>query len=184
MRIEFFVPGEPVTQGSKTSLRNKQGQPIISPKTGMPVIIETNAKKLRDWRAMVGWYAKQAYNRQCVTLEPIRFIVTFWRPRRTGDFRTIGGQPSRLLRNTAEAFPTPKPDTFKLCRAVEDALTGVIWRDDSQICDHHIFKRYCRGTEQPGVHIVIETLDNSIQGKDYTSDDRIRAEPTLFEAAR
>lgn len=182
MRLEFFVPGEPVTQGSKTTVM-KHGKPVVNPRTGRPIIIEAKQRKLSAWRATVGWYAKQAYNRQCVTLDPIRFIVTFWRPRRLGDFRSIGGTPSRLLRPSADAFPRVKPDSFKLCRAIEDALSGVIWHDDAQIVDHHIFKRYCRGTEQPGVHIVVETMDNSVQSSDY-QDDAMRAEPTLFEAGR
>lgn len=185
MRLEFFVPGEPVTQGSKRTFVNKKtGKPVVNPKTGMPIIVDDNSKKLHNWRSTVGWYAKQAFGRECLLPDPIRFVVTFWRERRKGDFRTRDGQISKLLRDTAEAFPRPKPDTFKLCRAVEDALTGVIWLDDSQICDHHIFKRYCRGIEQPGVHVVIETMDNSIQGKEYTNDDAMRAEPTLFGPAR
>jgi len=33
---------------------------------------------------------------------------------------------------------------LKLARAVEDALTGVIWADDAQIVDEVIRKRYGR----------------------------------------
>jgi Holliday junction resolvase RusA-like endonuclease len=38
--------------------------------------------------------------------------------------------------------PTVKPDLTKLLRAVEDALTGVVWRDDSQIIHQVVNKEY------------------------------------------
>lgn len=42
----------------------------------------------------------------------------------------------------ANAYPITKPDSTKLVRAVEDALTGVLWGDDAQVVDQHVFKRY------------------------------------------
>jgi hypothetical protein len=35
-----------------------------------------------------------------------------------------------------------RPDVLKLARAIEDAITGVIWVDDSQIIDEHLYKRW------------------------------------------
>ncbi len=32
-------------------------------------------------------------------------------------------------------FPSVKPDIDKLCRAVNDALTGVLWVDDGQVVE-------------------------------------------------
>lgn len=39
-------------------------------------------------------------------------------------------------------FPMKKPDFDKLTRAVADALTGIVYDDDGQICESVIHKRY------------------------------------------
>jgi Holliday junction resolvase RusA-like endonuclease len=43
------------------------------------------------------------------------------------------GRNADRLRATAPAWPCSRPDATKLLRAVEDALTGVVWRDDGQV---------------------------------------------------
>jgi crossover junction endodeoxyribonuclease RusA len=48
----------------------------------------------------------------------------------------------RELAPDAPAWPTVKPDALKLCRAVEDALTGIAYRDDAQIVEERIRKVY------------------------------------------
>jgi Holliday junction resolvase RusA-like endonuclease len=35
-----------------------------------------------------------------------------------------------------------RPDVLKLARAAEDALTGIVWRDDSQIVHETLAKVY------------------------------------------
>jgi Holliday junction resolvase RusA-like endonuclease len=39
-------------------------------------------------------------------------------------------------------FHTVKPDASNLLKLVEDALNGICWRDDSQVCVVHADKRY------------------------------------------
>jgi crossover junction endodeoxyribonuclease RusA len=48
-----------------------------------------------------------------------------------------------------------RPDVDKLSRAVGDALSGVCWRDDSQVVDLHATKRLAERDEIPGVLIQI-----------------------------
>jgi Holliday junction resolvase RusA-like endonuclease len=48
-----------------------------------------------------------------------------------------------------------KPDTDKLIRSVLDALTGIVWTDDSQVVE--ILARKQFGI-QPGVDIIIEEI--------------------------
>jgi Holliday junction resolvase RusA-like endonuclease len=49
---------------------------------------------------------------------------------------------ARGLKPSAPAWPTTRPDVLKLARGVEDALTGIVWRDDSQIVVEHLVKSY------------------------------------------
>ena len=48
--------------------------------------------------------------------------------------------------------PTKKPDSSNILKSVEDALNGVVYKDDCQIINHHITKVYA---SQGGVNICI-----------------------------
>lgn len=39
-------------------------------------------------------------------------------------------------------LPTPRPDADNHLKIVKDGLNGVVWRDDSQVCDARVIKRY------------------------------------------
>jgi len=57
-----------------------------------------------------------------------------------------------------ERFHTQKPDADNLAKLVCDALNGVVWVDDSQICDLHVVKVYTDDGERVGVHLSVETI--------------------------
>lgn len=49
-------------------------------------------------------------------------------------------------------FPTTKPDVDNTVKAVFDALNGVVWRDDVQVVDLVLRKRY---SNQPRVEVEV-----------------------------
>lgn len=51
-----------------------------------------------------------------------------------------------------------KPDTDNLVKAVKDSLSGLAWRDDSQVCEEFLAKWVCSGTGTPRVEIEITEL--------------------------
>lgn len=51
-------------------------------------------------------------------------------------------------------FPTVKPDIDKLTRAVLDALAGVAYHDDAQVCRLWVDKNYADDVE-PGVIVTV-----------------------------
>ena len=57
--------------------------------------------------------------------------------------------------NGKEGFHTKRPDLDNLAKAVKDALKGVIYADDSQIVEAHLFKRY----GEPQVKVQIKSLE-------------------------
>jgi Holliday junction resolvase RusA-like endonuclease len=77
---------------------------------------------------------------------PLALQLTFNLPRPKCHSGKKGLLPS------APPFPAGKPDVLKLARAVEDALTGIIWTDDAQIVTEILLKRY---DETPGVSVKI-----------------------------
>lgn len=113
-----------------------------------PVVTDDCAKG-RDWRATVQHAIVEVY--QGPPLDgPLEVSLTFTLPRPRGHFGAHG-----KLRPSAPAYPTTRPDRSKLCRAVEDAATGLLWRDDSQIICGSITKGY---GERVGVTIWCRPL--------------------------
>lgn len=119
-----------------------------------PVVVEA-CKGSKDWRGDVKTFALQAMVEQdwpsgVLFVGPVRVRFSFKFTRPKGDFGKHGLKPS------ASPFHTKRPDVLKLARAVEDALTGIVWKDDAQICAEFLLKEY---GDTPGVEIVIETIE-------------------------
>lgn len=57
------------------------------------------------------------------------------------------------VKKNAPYWHTKKPDLDNLIKAVKDSLTGIVYRDDGQICLETANKRYA---DVPGIRIVIQ----------------------------
>ena len=68
---------------------------------------------------------------------PVELIVTICRPRPKANYNSKG-----LLKLSVPDYPTTRPDTLKQVRAIEDAMTGIVWNDDSQIVEHRLRKMF------------------------------------------
>jgi len=141
--LTFFVAGDPATQGSKRAFY------IAS--IGRAIVTE-DCKRNKPWRSDVRNEAEKAIEKSDWQLSegPIRLNLTFRLKRPKYHYNSKG-----LIKPSAPTYHAKKPDTVKLARAVEDALKGVVWRDDSQICSESITKLY---HDQPGVLVEIWQL--------------------------
>lgn len=133
--MEADVLGIPVPQGSKRVFHGH--------------LVDVNHAKLRDWRAAVA----NAIRRENVLTGPVSVKLDFYLPRPQGHYGT--GRNAQVLRPSAPIVPQTKPDIDKLVRACLDALTGMAFRDDSQVAMLQARKFYA-DERQPGVHIEIE----------------------------
>ena len=52
-------------------------------------------------------------------------------------------------------LPAVKPDADNLAKAICDAINGVVWKDDVQVVDLTLKKRY---SMQPGVAVRIDEV--------------------------
>lgn len=133
--IEFEVHGKAQPAGSKNAyvITNKHtGQPLRS-KTGRIIVnVSDSNLKSKEYKAAVAFAARQEYRGPLLT-GPVRLIVTEYRVRPAGHFSPATGQLNKKGRETP--FPISKPDALKVARCVEDALTKVVWVDDSQVVD-------------------------------------------------
>ena len=144
MEIKFFVPGVPKTAGSKNAF-------IIRPKGGPPRAIVTDAsgKAGKDWRASIQQACPSTGSGPASGA--VQVFILFLMPRPKAHYNSKGD-----IKDSAPFWHTSKPDVLKLGRAVEDALTKLLWIDDSQIFQTRLYKRYVDHDETPGAHIEIE----------------------------
>lgn len=139
IECKFGVPGAAAPQGSKRAFKLRG--------SGRVVLVESSAK-VKPYRATVALSARQAWNRPPTGKAVyVRVAFTFVRPK---SHRTGKG----AIRSGAPDFPG-KPDIDKLCRAVLDALTGVVYVDDAQVVWLEATKHYA---ETPGTVIEIREM--------------------------
>lgn len=125
--IAFTVNGRPAPAGSKKGFYNKKAKRVI---------VTDDSKNSRPWKAQVSDAAAEAMGGGALLDGPLTLELDFYVPRPKGHFGARGVKPS------APPHPAVKPDLLKLTRAIEDALSGIVYRDDAQIVTEHLAKRY------------------------------------------
>ena len=115
------------------------------------MIVDACAKS-GDWKADVKAFARQEYKGPLLD-GPIELSIIFYMPRPKNHFGT--GKKAGILKANAPQWHTTKPDRTKLTRGLEDSLTGVIWRDDSQVVCGDIRKVY---GSLPGARIIVRQI--------------------------
>jgi crossover junction endodeoxyribonuclease RusA len=114
--ISFIVEGRPAPQGSKRSVGGNR-------------FIEVS-KYVKPWRDAVALAAKHAImESQDVSLYdcPVVLEITFYIDK-----------PAKPKFD----YPAVSPDLSKLVRSTEDALTGLIWVDDSRVVSLRVDEVY------------------------------------------
>lgn len=140
--VTFTIPGVPAPQGSK--VRTKWGVREDNPAT-------------RPWRAAVAWEATAAMQGGALFTRPVVVEARFVFPRPPSHYRA--GQNAHLLTASAPRFHDRAPDLDKLQRAIGDALSGVLLRDDKQIVAWHTVKRYGAVDEPARADVTVTELD-------------------------
>ncbi|OPY74938.1 MAG: Endodeoxyribonuclease RusA [Syntrophorhabdus sp. PtaU1.Bin153] len=82
---------------------------------------------------------------------PVQVDVTFEIPRPRAHFRANG-----QLKGNAPIFCDKKPDCSNYLKGLEDALNGILWRDDSQIAIVNVRKRYA--AKEPKTVLTVLSL--------------------------
>ena len=148
--IRFRVVGLPKPAGSKRAFRN--------PKTDGIILVDSSGKPGKDWRAAVQHVALDVMGDRPLLTCALALDVTFYLPRAKTHFGS--GPNAGKLKDSAPVYPAKKPDVTKLLRAVEDSLTGVVWRDDAQVVNqgaHKVYADHCG----PYVDVQIALLDTA-----------------------
>ena len=145
--ISFTVLGKPVPQGAITPSVITRRDGSIVYRHGRPVVTarHSNDKDLQFWRRRCADEAQRAIERGAVRPimdAPIVLTARFF-------FMRPKSAPRRVIRHTK------RPDLGKCIRAVEDALTGVLYTDDSQIFAYGAGTQKVYTTEQPRIEVTV-----------------------------
>lgn len=148
-RLIFAVIGRPQPAGSKRAFPIRRGGQV----TG--VVVTDDAKRSRPWKDSVAAAALDALpaGRDELLTGPLELRVDFYLARPAGHYGT--GRNRDRIKASSPARPTTRPDVTKLVRAVEDALTGLVWRDDAQVVGQAVRKFY--GTPERA-EVTVEAL--------------------------
>lgn len=155
--IEFTVYGRPQPRGSKAAVPiPKRGGGWVTAENGRPITAAKDSNpRSKDWMNSVRAAAAEAYHGPLLTVG-MRVSFRFFLSRPKCHYGT--GKNSSKLKDAAPPAHIQKPDCDKLIRCIQDALKGVIWRDDCQVTGYFDTGKYWTDSQERAT-IRIETLD-------------------------
>lgn len=131
--ITFTVPGQPQGKGRAKIVRIGGFSRMATP------------QKTVAYEGLIAHAAQQAMAGAALLDGPVDVEVLIdcqvpasWSQRKQGDALAH------------RVFPTTKPDTDNVLKAIFDGMNGVVWRDDVQAIDVLVHKRY---SATPGVTV-------------------------------
>lgn len=136
--IHFFVPGQPVGKG----------RPRVSTRNG--IVRNYTPEKTRSYESTVAHEAHLAMAGAPLFEGPVGVVITA--------LMQSPAKPSKALREALaldRAWHTGRPDGDNIIKAANDAMNGIVWRDDAQVARCSFAKKYA---EIPGLHIYVEAL--------------------------
>lgn len=116
MNFKINIPIKPVAQARPRFAVRKVGLRNI--------VCAYDTKKCKEYKEIIAWHALQVWKNSPL-YGPIKMVVVF-----------------QMGKNGKEVYYTKKPDLDNLAKAIKDALRGIVYHDDSQIVEAHLYKRY------------------------------------------
>jgi crossover junction endodeoxyribonuclease RusA len=135
--IRFTVYGVASGMGSKRAFVPKGWT--------RPIITDSN-RNLKAWQSLVADAASRAIAERPdwqILEGGVRLSLQFYLPR-----------PKSLGKRVVPH--TKAPDCSKLIRSTEDAMSGIVYRDDSQVIELVAGKYYAGLTDSPHVNVRVE----------------------------
>lgn len=117
--IAFTVYGEPVPQGRPRAGKTRNGK-----------VVMYDPDNSRDYKQYVALVASQHRPNELID-KPVSLTVKVYKP-------IPQSWPKKRQERAAEGLerPTSKPDLSNYIKGVEDAIEGIILKNDSQVVDY------------------------------------------------
>lgn len=139
--VRFIVPGKPQGKGRPRAARR-----------GSFVTMYTD-KKTVSYESTVALFAGQAMAGRPLVDGPVAVDMYIVLP-----IPPSWSKKKQALAVSGRLLPTVKPDADNVVKAVFDAINTVVWRDDTQVVDLNVRRRY---GATPGVHVAVRVMEGS-----------------------
>lgn len=154
--IQFVVHGIPQPRGSKITqvmYDRVTGDPVIDENGRVKTYMRDANKKSGPWMKLVAEYARVCMSYRDLLEGPVLLGAQFYFQRPQSHLGT--GRNAGKLRGSAPVEHANVPDLTKILRAVEDAMTGIVYEDDRKIVRYieNTGKNWC--LRDPRVEIVV-----------------------------
>ena len=137
--VKIIVPGVPIAKGRARSARMSSGK-----------VIHYTPKKTANYESLVAICGLGAMGFKMAIDCACRMDLVLYMP-----IPKSWSLKKKKLAIDGKIYPTSKPDSSNVLKAIEDALNGIVYLDDSQIIEHSMKKIY---SEDPRAEIEITEL--------------------------
>jgi Holliday junction resolvase RusA-like endonuclease len=126
MTLAFIVPGDPIAKGRPRAFSMGKGVRMFTP------------AKTVNYEHAIAMYAQKAmqdgaWEADLSALYAVRVLARFAMPKSFSQKKRV----AMLTEPCAK-----KPDGDNILKAVGDGLNGIVWKDDSQVVEMSIEKRW------------------------------------------
>lgn len=132
-RLKFTIPVKPVPQARpRFYVKYNRVKQFIG---------AYDTKRCKSFKEIIAWQAKKKameYGLKKPVTGPVSISLAF------------------QMGENGRGYYTKRPDIDNLAKAVKDALRGVIYVDDSQIVESHLYKRYGKYCIKVGIEMLTE----------------------------
>lgn len=175
-----------VIEDGKVAINPESGKPKMKPrldKHGRVLLLPKDDNPRSDgWMRKVNKAARQVMQNRRPLEGPIELTLRFYLARPQYHFGT--GRNAGVVKDRyRHARHIVKPDRLKLARAVEDALSTVLYADDSQTVGGPVDKFYCDLESEQRVEIEVVALPYLPEEQRSLLEQFTEAETTVLLAS-
>lgn len=142
MQVEIVINAIPVPEPRKR----------VAVVNGRAKVYTPRAAKVNTFKHAAKLAAKCSMKRMSPLTGPLCVELTFVMPRTLNQVWKTKPMP-RMVHDK-------KPDLDNLQKSTWDALNGIVWQDDSQICEVRASKLVADGSEEPRVVVVVHEVQS------------------------
>jgi Holliday junction resolvase RusA-like endonuclease len=136
--MTIVIDGEPVAQGRPKFRRTGNFVQTYDP------------AKSANWKQFAKMIASMEMKGKTLLEGPLSLSVCVYR-----GIPASWSKKKQVQASMGALRPVTKPDLDNYVKAAKDALTGIVWKDDSQVVDYHSpFGKFY--SEKPRIEINIE----------------------------